>query len=197
MGTKDTSTARWFAIAKHGDQMYGQQPYSYHLDDAVKELFDHVLYLPALKFYDHNIIICATYLHDVLEDTETTADELRKLFDDRIVELVQAVTDGEGKNRKERKANTYIAIRATGVPALAVKLADRLSNAKTSGLAKGVSDMLKMYRKEEIDFELGLCAEVVPWFEPLKSKGGFLPVFQKIREYLGMMPWYQVLELAP
>ena len=183
MGTKDTSTARWFAIAKHGNQLYGQQPYSYHLSDAVNELMDHVLDLPALKFYDHQIIICATYLHDVLEDTECTAEEMRELFDDQIVELVQCVTDGPGKNRKERKAHVYAAIRATGPAALAVKLADRLSNAKTSGLAKGESDMLKMYRKEQPDFE----NQFDPSFTPAANKlYGFLPAYRKIRSYLGM-----------
>lgn len=183
MGTKDTSTARWFAIAKHGSQLYGVQPYSYHLDDAVNELFAHVLYLPALKFYDHNTIICATYLHDVLEDTECTAEEMRTLFNEQIVELVQCVTDGPGKNRKERKAFVYGAIRATGPAALAVKLADRLSNAKTSGLAKGESDMLKLYRKEQPDFEDQLNPRVTASAEKLH---GFQTVYRKIRDYLGM-----------
>ena len=153
MGTKDTTTARWFAIAKHAGQKYGQHPYSYHLDDAVNELIDHVLDLPALKFYDHDLIICATYLHDVLEDTSTTSEEMFGLFDRRIVELVQAVTDGPGKNRAERKKGVYAAIRTKGPAALAVKLADRLANTKTCGLSKDESEMLKMYRREQTDFD--------------------------------------------
>jgi (p)ppGpp synthase/HD superfamily hydrolase len=179
MGTTDTRVARWFAIAKHGNQLYGQHPYSYHIDDAVHELLDHVIELPALRYYDHDVIICATYLHDVLEDTQTSVTEMDALFDDRVSSLVRAVTDGPGKNRKERKAGVYQAIRQVGPAALAVKLSDRLSNAKTSGLAKGESDMLKMYRKEQSDFEWELRRHFI----------GFDRPFDKIREYLGIEPY--------
>jgi (p)ppGpp synthase/HD superfamily hydrolase len=183
--TKDAATARWYAIAKHGDQLYGQHNYSYHLDDAVNELMAHVLPLPALRFYDHEIIVCATYLHDVLEDTDTTEAEMKTLFDWRIVELVKAVTDGPGKNRRERKKGVYQAIRALGPAAFAVKLADRLANAKTSGLSKGESDMLLMYRKEQPDFE----DQLRPFAGVgVTSLSGFGTAFAKIREYLGMEP---------
>ena len=197
MGTSDTRVARWFAIAAHGDQMYGQHPYSYHLDDAVNELIDHVIELPVLRFYDHQVIMCATYLHDVLEDTETSIKALDGLFEEPIGELVRAVTDGPGKNRKERKKGVYKAIQAVGPAALAVKLADRLANAKTAGLAKGESDLLKMYRKEQTDFEMELCGEVAPWYAPSQKLHGFLPAFRKIREYLGMTPWQQKIDVTP
>jgi (p)ppGpp synthase/HD superfamily hydrolase len=186
-GTKDPQVARWYAIAKHGDQMYGQQPYVYHLDDSVHELVTHVIDLPALRYYDHDVIICAQYLHDVIEDTETTREDLDELFDPRIGVLVQAVSDGPGRNRKERKAGVYQAIRDTGPAALAVKLGDRLGNAKTAGLVKGTSDLLQMYRKEQVTFE-----QELRWSE--NGQGGifklnlegFDPAFTKIREYLGI-----------
>ena len=177
MGTnKDPEVARWYAIAKHGEQKYGQQPYSYHLEQAVAELHEHVLTLPVLRFYDHNVIECAVWLHDVVEDTNTPTTELDELFCGPVVELVQAVTDGPGKNRKERKLHVYENIRASGPPAFAVKLADRLANAKAAGLAKGESEMLKMYRKEQSDFD----------WELRRHAPGFAAPFIKIREYLGM-----------
>lgn len=196
MGTnKDPEVARWFAVAKHGDQMYGQHPYSFHLDDAVNELYDHVLELPALRYFDRDVIVCATYLHDVLEDTGTSVVEMDRLFDARVSDLVRAVTDGPGKNRKERKAGVYKAIRQVGPAALAVKLADRLGNAKTAGLAKDPnSSMLQMYRKEQIAFEQELCSDVlkndngvgaVCYLDNIALKG-FGPAFLKIREYLGL-----------
>lgn len=178
MGTnKDPEVARWFATAKHAGQLYGQQPYTYHLEEAVEQLKAYVLDLPVLRFYDHDVIECATWLHDVIEDTGTSAAELDELFCGPVVELVQAVTDGPGKNRKERKAGVYIAIKRVGPGALAVKLADRLANSLTCGLVKGESDLLRMYRKEQEGFELALdCLEL----------DGFGTVFTKIREHLGM-----------
>ena len=178
MGTKDAQVALWFATAKHANQMYGQQPYIFHLEAAVSELVDHILPLPALKFYDAEVLVCATYLHDVIEDTSTSLDDLNDLFVPQIGELVVAVTDGPGKNRAERKAHVYDAIRKVGPAALAVKLADRLANAKVAGLAKGESDMLKMYRKEQASFELALWGS--------DTGRGFDPAFNTIRKYLGM-----------
>jgi (p)ppGpp synthase/HD superfamily hydrolase len=183
MGTnKDPEVAFWYASAKHAGQMYGQQPYAYHLKSAVQELRDHILPLPALRFYDHDVIVCATFLHDVIEDTGTTAIELEALFAPQVVELVQAVTDGPGKNRRERKAHVYEAIRQIGRAALAVKLADRLANSLAAGLAKGESDMLKMYRKEQPHFE----DQLRPFNGTTVSLSGFGPAFAKVREYLGM-----------
>jgi len=171
--------AREYAKDKHGKQKYGNQPYVYHLDLAVAELEDYILPLPALRFYDHEVLIAATYLHDVLEDTETSAVQLAATFVAPVVELVQAVSDGPGKNRKERKAGVYAAIRRTGIAALAVKCGDRLANTKVCGLSKDPNNfMLKMYRKEQIGFEEELDA--------VASGNGWGPVFSKIHEYLGM-----------
>ncbi len=173
---KSPAVAEWFAATKHGDQKYGNQPYTYHLEEAVTQLQAHVLTLPALKFYDQDILVSATWLHDVVEDTGTLPSQLEGLFCPAIVELVLAVTDGPGKNRKERKSKTYEQIRAVGPAALAVKLADRLANALVCGLSKDSNSMLEMYRKEQAQFQLEL------------EMPGFEPAFQKIRDYLAMSP---------
>lgn len=149
---KDPCIARWYASTKHAAQKYGLQPYSFHLQAAVTEL-NNCLRLPAFRYYDHDLIYCATWLHDVVEDTGTSLNELGELFDQRVVELVAAVTDGEGTNRYERKAGVYAKIRKVGLPALAVKLADRLANSMACGLPKEKSSMLDMYQKEEAKFE--------------------------------------------
>ncbi len=185
-GTKDAQVALWFATAKHADQLYGQQPYTFHLEAAVNELVDHILPLPALRFYDHEVIVCATFLHDVIEDTETSLNDLNDLFVPQIGELVVAVTDGPGKNRRERKKGVYEAIRRVGPAALAVKLADRLANAKVAGLAKDpTSAMLQMYRKEQPEFEDHLRPYAGVDAQALY---GFGPAFKLIRAYLGLDP---------
>lgn len=168
---------------KHkGGKLYGQHPYTFHLEMAVDELKAHVLTLPTLKYYDHDIIVCATWLHDVIEDTGTTAAELGELFVPQVVELVQVVTDGPGRNRKEKKAGVYAAIRGTGPASLAVKMGDRLANAKACGLGKDESPMLQMYRKEQPLFE----EEMDRPFATLINFPTFIPAFQQVRRYLGM-----------
>jgi len=62
------TTAREFAIQKHGDQKYGDQPYVVHLDH-VHEVLSR--YYPGIMQAYRD----AAYLHDVLEDTETTVEE--------------------------------------------------------------------------------------------------------------------------
>ncbi len=169
--------ARAYAIEKHGRQKYGSQPYSFHLDSAVEQLKDHILTLPALRFHNHDILVSATFLHDVIEDTGTSLIQLAATFTGPIVDLVEAVTDGPGKNRKERKFYVYQAIKKVGPAALAVKLADRLANSEACGLAKGESPMLSMYRKEQASFEHQLSCNEMP---------GFSSVFDRIRANLGM-----------
>ena len=63
--------ARKFAKEKHGDQMYGDNPYIFHLDNVAQM---------CKKFglpVESQII---ALLHDTLEDTETSFLELRDLF---------------------------------------------------------------------------------------------------------------------
>jgi (p)ppGpp synthase/HD superfamily hydrolase len=174
--TTSPVTASWFAAEKHKGQKYGNLPYIYHLVQAVSCLENSILSLPALRFYDHDVLRSAVWLHDVVEDTETSIFELSKLFDPRVVELVDAVTDGPGKNRSERKAPMYRKVRAIGTPALAVKLADRLANALVCGLSKEKGRMLEMYQKEQHHFE-----------EELRSiDPGLIPAWNELRHHLGL-----------
>ncbi len=71
--------ARSFAIAAHGEQMYGDQPYVFHLD-AVVEL---------LAPFGNQAQI-AGYLHDVVEDTDVSLQKVREEFGDRIADCVCA-----------------------------------------------------------------------------------------------------------
>jgi (p)ppGpp synthase/HD superfamily hydrolase len=91
-------------------------------------------------------MLTAAILHDVMEDCEVSQLTIRDLFGDRVAELVWAVTDEPGVNRKERKAKTYPKIKATP-GALMIKLADRIANLEAA-TKTGNERMLKMYAKE-------------------------------------------------
>jgi hypothetical protein len=67
------------------------------------------------------------------------------------VEIVKAVTDGPGKNRKERKADMYP--RCAALPkAIIVKLCDRIANVEEAIKCKNTGHF-QMYLKEYPDFE--------------------------------------------
>lgn len=143
--------ARQFAIDAHGTQKYGDRPYYQHLDDVVHEL-NSILEGKPFRFMDKDAIRQAAYLHDVLEDTAVTGGQLRDAFGEEVYELVSAVTDGKGKNRRERKAAVYAKIHSTGLPAVAIKLADRLANVRNA-VQTNNQGKLEMYRKEQEAFE--------------------------------------------
>lgn len=79
--------------------------------------------------------IIAAFLHDVVEDTDFTLDDIRKRFDDDVAFLVGVVTKKK-KDRYERskQVDNYQQILESvqfDVRALLIKLADRLHNMRT------------------------------------------------------------------
>ena len=129
----------------HGDQEYGDNvPYSDHLRavETAAAIFG---------WWDDPIIALACYGHDVLEDTKMTPEILlEEGFPEEVVEIVKAVTDEPGKNRKERKAKTYPKIKANR-KALIVKLCDRIANCTNCYITQNTK--LGMYRREQAEFE--------------------------------------------
>ena len=47
--------------------------------------------------------ICVALLHDTIEDTETTAQELESLFGERVTSVVLEVTDDKSLEKPARK----------------------------------------------------------------------------------------------
>lgn len=68
-------------------------------------------------------IICAAYLHDAIEDTDTTYEELKEMFGQRVANLVMEVTH-EGK----KDEIGYYFPRLKTKDGILIKFADRLSN---------------------------------------------------------------------
>lgn len=152
--------ARSFAIQAHGDQTYGNVPYWFHLREVVGVLREYG--------YGNVLFQQAGWLHDSIEDTDVTFDELARRFGWELALLVAHCTDEEGHpNRKTRKAATakrwsqhrvlYEADpgSAPWVPAgTVVKLADRIANIRNSLQTK--PDKLRMYQREHGTFRAAL-----------------------------------------
>ena len=112
----------WAKELHEGQYRISQEPYIMHPVEVAKILVD-------LKF-DKNTIIAA-FLHDILEDTETTPEEMEKKYGQDVVNLVQGVTKlskYQFKSKEERQAENFrrmfIAM-AQDIRIVVLKLADR------------------------------------------------------------------------
>ena len=79
-------------------------------------------------------MIAAAWLHDVVEDTGVTLDQVHLLFGAEVAKLVFWLTDAskpEDGNRAARKAIDRAHIAAAPAEAQTVKLADLISNTKS------------------------------------------------------------------
>jgi len=81
--------------------------------------------------------LCAALLHDTVEDTSASIEEVRERFGDEIATIVDGVTKLTGitfSSRDEAQANNYrkmMVAMATDVRVILIKLADRLHNMRT------------------------------------------------------------------
>ena len=117
-------TALGFAAHKHRDQRrkdVDATPYINHPIAVAKVLID------IGKIDDINIL-CAALLHDTIEDTETSAEELTREFGPAISEIVQEVTDDKTQPKQVRKQAQIDHAPHLSTKARAVKLADKISN---------------------------------------------------------------------
>ena len=140
--------AAYFAISKHGNQTYDGYPYYYHLEQVVDVLKEFG--------YTEDLYLISGYLHDVIEDGDASYNDIKKLFGEDVAEIVYAVTDELGRNRKERKEKTLPKI-FSNQDAIIIKLADRIANMRNSKKMK--KDLNKMYQKEYETFKFFLHVE--------------------------------------
>ncbi|MBB6460189.1 HD domain-containing protein [Flammeovirga kamogawensis] len=111
-----------FAADKHSGQFRKGTniPYMYHLMNVMKVLCD---------FDCPEHIVTAGILHDVLEDTTTTVEELEENFGKEVTSIV--VSDSESNKSlpwKTRKEITIQELKSAPLPALYVAFADKYDN---------------------------------------------------------------------
>lgn len=135
------AVARAFALERHGDQRYGDEPYGVHLAEVAAVLARFAVEDPDLAI--------AAWLHDVVEDTDATLDDVDERFGSRIRALVDAVTMEAGDTRAARNAATHPKIRATP-GAVTLKLCDRIANVERGGPKRA------LYRSEHEAFRAAL-----------------------------------------
>lgn len=160
--------AQHFAIKAHGKQRYGPHPYRYHLARVAEAVDEY--YAELSGPIAHESLVAAAWLHDTLEDTDTSINRLHRTFGPEVTALVVTLTDVPGKSRAERHARTYPKIRTAGHQAVGLKLCDRIANLR--GCRElGNDKMLLRYHEENMDFAAALYRpdELRPlWLEILR-----------------------------
>jgi (p)ppGpp synthase/HD superfamily hydrolase len=97
---------------------------------------------------DMDTLISAALAHDTIEDTETTHEDLEKMFGGLVASLVGELTTDK-RQAKEIGKTEYLSKKMTDMSswALAIKLADRLSNVQDIATAK-TPEWRQKYRRE-------------------------------------------------
>jgi len=121
-----------FSIKAHGEQMrHSGDPYYAHPIEVAGILAG--LHLDVAS-------ICTALLHDVLEDTDTTYDDLASEFSPEIAQLVQGVTklgavelspDASRETAQAENFQKFVLAMSKDVRVLLVKMCDRLHNMRT------------------------------------------------------------------
>ncbi len=123
-----------FAMKKHGAQLRESgDPYYSHPIEVAGIL---------TKFKLDCASIIAGLLHDTVEDTDTTIDEIRSLFGDQVASLVDGLTKLamiEQKSVNSKQAENFrklLLAMSDDIRVLLIKLADRLHNMRTLHFCK-------------------------------------------------------------
>ena len=133
-----------FATKAHGNQKrkYTGEPYIVH-PIAVSEIVQTVPHTDEM--------VAAALLHDVVEDTPVTIQEIETKFGSKVAELVGWLTDisrPEDGNRKTRKALDRDHSASAPAEAQTIKLADLIDNTKS--IERYDPGFYQVYRQEKI-----------------------------------------------
>jgi len=128
-------------------------------------------------------VLAAALLHDVVEDSGTTLDEIREEFGEGVAGMVGALTDDEALDSyRERKAEHRERVAAAAGEALAIYASDKLTNVRT--LRAAYEDEGDAVR-EEFKVPIELKTEV--WeadLELLREKAPEVPFLDELDEEL-------------
>jgi (p)ppGpp synthase/HD superfamily hydrolase len=123
-----------FAAERHMAQKEpgSELPYLVHVVSVTAEV---IAALPATKLADPDLAVLCALLHDTVEDTKTTLEEIGAKFGPAVAAGVSALTkneqltiDGRPATKPEQMADSLRRIREQPPEIAVVKLADRITN---------------------------------------------------------------------
>ncbi|GIU74016.1 MAG: (p)ppGpp synthetase [Bryobacteraceae bacterium] len=172
-----------FAAQRHaGQKRASGEPYMAH-PLAVAEIL--------AEMQMDQVCLVTALLHDTLEDTTATLDEIRRQFGEEVARCVNGVTKLskiEMHNREERQAESVrkmLLAMVEDIRVIIVKLADRLHNLRTL-------DSLPRERQERI------AAETLELYAPIAHRLGMGKLRAELEDlgfrYLDADTWREVTE---
>ncbi len=145
-----------FAMKKHGAQLRTSgDPYYSHPVEVAGIL---------TKFKLDSTSIIAGLLHDTVEDTDTSVEEIRKLFGDQVAQIVDGLTKLamiEQKSANNKQAENFrklLLAMSEDIRVLLIKLADRLHNMRTLHFC--AADKRARISKETLDIYAPLAERI-------------------------------------
>ena len=181
--TKLIMKAYNYAYEHHGDQKrHSGEPYIIHPLN--------VAYILADVGMDDSTI-CAALLHDVVEDTDATDDDLRKNFGDEISDMVAGVTKlgkvqfaSVEEQQVEDYRKMFLAM-GKDIRVIIIKLADRLHNMRT----------LKYLKR---DRQIANAKETMEIYAPLANRLGLYSIKWELEDlsfkYLYPQEYHELVE---
>jgi guanosine-3',5'-bis(diphosphate) 3'-pyrophosphohydrolase len=124
VGLRLVSEAADFAARRHSGQQRkgrGNEPYVNHLAEVAN------LLSIATDGTDAELV-AAGWLHDTIEDTATTREELAQEFGERVTALVVEVTDDMTLPKQERRQKQIVDAPRKSPGTKLIKIADKISN---------------------------------------------------------------------
>ena len=181
--TKLIMKAYNLASEKHKDQKrHSGEPYIVHPLNVAYILADVGL---------DDSTICAALLHDIVEDTDVTDDDLRKIFGEEIADMVAGVTklgtmmfSSVEERQVEDYRKMFLAM-GKDIRVIIIKLADRLHNMRT----------LKYLKRER---QLANAKETMEIYAPLANRLGLYSMKWELEDlafkYLHPEEYHELVE---
>lgn len=116
------------------------------------------------------VSIAAALLHDVIEDTHATPEEIKAIFGDEVLHIVSgvtklsAITFNSSEERQAESIRRMLLAMADDIRVILIKLADRLHNMRTLQYQK--EHKQKLIAKETLDIYAPLAARLgIQWIK--------------------------------
>ena len=151
--TKILLEAAAFAAKKHtGQKRKGKEgePYINHPLEVAN-------ILASVGGVDDPDVLTAGLLHDTVEDTGTTRNEIAERFGSRVADIVMEVTDDKGLPKQERKRLQVEHAPNLSRGAKLVKLADKISNIRDV-IERPAEDWDDQRRREYVEWGVSVVA---------------------------------------
>jgi guanosine-3',5'-bis(diphosphate) 3'-pyrophosphohydrolase len=170
------------ALRAHEGQMRKEAPVPYIVHPV-----EVALLLARHGFSD--TVVAAALVHDVVEDTPVTLEEVRSELGDSVAELVALITHDDSLSWDDKKKAYIESVRAASVDAKAISVADKIANAESLLAAAqvqgaGIWAHFNRGREKKLWFENAMLAMLrESWQHPLVDE--YAALVEKLNELPG------------